>query len=121
MISHTWSRCGGIHKPGEKCRAVRDYKQTDERKLRNKYSWASKSKEIRHKAMNLCELCKLEDVYTYDNLEVHHIYPLKTHPKLLLDNNNLICLCKDHHRMVERGAISPEELMQIARKREENY
>lgn len=119
MIAHSCPRCGRIHRQGERCRAVRQYKQTDERKQRNKYVWANKSKEIRAKANYLCELCKVEGIFVYDNLEVHHIVPIKYAPERLLDNENLICLCQAHHKQADAGQIDAERLQEIAKAREE--
>ena len=114
------SRCGRIHKSGEKCPNSRTtYKSTQERKLRESYDWRQKSIEIREKAQYLCELCRKENRYTYELLEVHHIVPLKDAPDRLLDNYNLICLCAEHHKKAERGEISREVLETIARAREE--
>ena len=37
----------------------------------------------------------------------------------LLDNENLICLCRMHHRLADSGEISQEYLKKLAQKREQ--
>ena len=112
------SRCGKIHPYNVKCNIGRLYLGGEERKLRAKACWHRKSEEIREKANYLCEVCKDQGVYTYDNLEVHHIDSLRSAPEKLLDNSNLICLCVFHHKMADKGEISKEYLRNLAELRE---
>lgn len=48
---------------------------------------------VLEKADYKCEICG-----DTENLEVHHIKPFKTNPLEAYDTDNLICLCKKHHR-----------------------
>lgn len=91
----------------------------DETRLRNKQAWAVKSRQIRTDAHYLCEVCKDKGAYNYKDLSVHHIEKLKDRPDLWLDDDNLICLCKDHHRLAEAGLIDKEYLHKLAKKRNE--
>ena len=114
--------CGRIHQANEVCYRNKWYKDNKgERKLRNKHCWAKKSQEVRDKANYLCEVCKDEGKITYDNLEVHHIIKLSEDANGLLDNLNLVCLCQEHHKMADAGAIDKEYLINLAERREENY
>ena len=88
------SRCGKIHPSDHKCTVGREYTGGNERKLRSTYAWTLKSQEIRERANHLCEVCRDQNIYTYNNIEVHHIEKVKDDESLLLDDNNLICLCK---------------------------
>jgi 5-methylcytosine-specific restriction endonuclease McrA len=63
------------------------------------------SKFIREDSQYLCEVCRSYGVYNYDNLEVHHITKVKDDPSRLLDRDNLICLCRQHHKMADKGKI----------------
>ena len=91
------SRCGKVHQVGFKCTSIkRKYVGGNERKLRSSYKWKEKSLEIRDHAHYLCEVCRDEGELTYNNIEVHHIEKVKDSPEMLLDNNNLICLCQFH-------------------------
>ena len=113
------SRCGKIHPQNFKCTQGKVYDGGTERQARNTYAWELKSKEIRERANYLCEVCRDNNIYTYKNLEVHHITKIREDETLLLDNYNLICLCQQHHKEADRGNIDADYLRELARKREE--
>ena len=117
------ARCGRIHDTKYPCKKIPVYNtRGPEAKLRATYAWAEKSKAIRKKAGYLCEVCRDKDErYVYDNIEVHHINPLKAAPEQLLDDYNLICLCQEHHKKAEAGEISKEYLRALAYRREELF
>ena len=112
------SKCGRIHDYTYKCTPDKRIKNTNESKLRSTYKWKMKSLEIREKANYLCEVCRRENIYNYD-VEVHHIESIKDNKALLLDDSNLICLCKMHHKLAEAGQISKEYLRKLAQIREQ--
>lgn len=113
------SKCGKIHPRGYKC-GKRTYNKHDNDKLRSKYAWTQKAKQIKDDAKGLCEVCTALGRYTYDNLEVHHITKLRDNPDGLLEDDNLICLCVDHHKQADKGVISADYLRDLARKRVNN-
>lgn len=110
-------KCGKIHPRGYNCNVGRIYTKTDESRLRSKYAWTKKAKQIKDDANGLCEVCKAQGVYTYDGLEVHHITKLREKPDGLLEDDNLICLCSYHHKQADTGEIDAEYLRQLAKKR----
>lgn len=113
------SRCGKIHEVGFKCITIkRKYVGGNERKLRSKHKWTDKSLEIRDNAHYLCEVCKDEGTLTYNDLEVHHIEKVTDSPELLLENNNLICLCQFHHKLADAGQLDKAYLKRLAGQRE---
>ena len=112
------SKCGKIHDINYKCSKDKRIKTDSEAKLRSSYKWKMKSLEIREKANYLCEVCRAENKYNYD-VEVHHIVSIKEDKALLLDDSNLICLCKLHHKLAETGQIDKEYLQELALKREQ--
>lgn len=115
------SRCGRIHPYGYVCGHMRPrykYQGGKERELRNTWDWHKKSQEIRDRAQHLCEACRDKGRYVYDNLEVHHIEKLAEHPELLLEDENLVCLCVSCHKQADRGEIPKDYLRELARKRE---
>lgn len=114
------SKCGKIHSTKYKCTVGKKYFGGDERKLRNKSVWARKSQEIRAKADYLCEVCRDQGIYTYNNLEVHHIVKIKDDPDMYLDDLNLICLCQNHHKKAEKGMMN-DYLRKLAEKRENGF
>ena len=113
------SRCGKIHSSGYKCNVGRVYNVGVERELRNTYKWAQKSVVIREASNYLCAVCRDKGIYNYNNIEVHHIEKLKDHPDKLLEDENLICLCAEHHRQADRGEIATDYLKKLVRDREE--
>lgn len=118
-IYKSCSVCGKIHSRSGKCPFKRSYFATgDDRKLRGTSAWQKKSIEIREKANYLCEVCKDQGEYVFDDLEVHHIVKLKDDPTKAFDNMNLICLCQFHHRMADAGDIPTDYLMDIVERRE---
>lgn len=112
------SVCGRIHNYNEHCH--REYKKstTNESKLRSTNKWRLKSLQIRERANNLCEVCRDHNVYTYEDVEVHHIEKIKDHRELLLEDTNLICLCKMHHKLADAGDLDKEYLSKLAQDRE---
>jgi len=113
------SKCGKIHPTSYVCNAnKRIYVGGEERKLRSKNKWTEKSKEIRERANHLCEVCRDEGKYIYNDLEVHHITKVKDDSSKLLDNENLICLCQFHHKEADKGALDIDYLRRLATERE---
>ena len=112
------SRCGKLHPYNYKCKKGIIYKKVDEDKLRWEYKWKLKTVEIRERANYLCEVCRDQGVWTYDDVEVHHIKKLREAPELYLDNDNLICLCKKHHKEADNNEIDMDYLTGLAIKRE---
>lgn len=112
------SSCGRLHPRNYVCNKNRKHRNTVVRKLRGTYAWENKSLEVRAKANWLCEACKDQGIYTYDNLEVHHIEPLERSPEALLEDKNLICLCRTCHDWADNGKLSKEYLLRLAAARE---
>lgn len=112
------SKCGKIHPRGYKCSAGRIYNKTSDDKLRSKYAWTKKAKQIKEDANGLCEVCKALGVYNYDNLEVHHITKLRADPNGLLDDDNLIALCVYHHKQADDGELDADYLRELVKVRQ---
>ena len=79
-----------------------------------------KSQEIRERAHHLCEVCKDQGIFTYEDLEVHHIIKIKDDQSRVLDNDNLICLCQEHHKQADNNEIDVDYLRRLAQVREES-
>ena len=120
-IYKSCSKCGKIHNTNYKCNAgykeIRTYDEA--RKLRNTYKWHKKAEQIKQDSKFLCAICLEEGIYNYKDIEVHHIDKIRENKERLLDNNNLICLCREHHRQADEGIISKEHLFELVEKREE--
>ena len=112
------SRCGKIHPRNYKCNIGRTYQpKTGADRLRSQRRWTEKAKQIKEDAQGLCEYCKSLGIYTYDNLEVHHITKLRDNPNEWINDSNLICLCRRHHKEADNGEIPAEKLRELAEKR----
>ena len=111
------SRCGKVHDTKYKCRVgVKKYSYK-ESVLRNTHDWHKKSEQIRADSRYLCAICEDKGIFNTNNLEVHHIIKLKDNPELLLEDSNLICLCRTHHKQADRGNFSVEYLQELVQKR----
>lgn len=114
------SKCGRIHDINYKCKVGNEYKvkyDYDEARLRNTYEWHTKAEQIKKDSKYLCSVCFAEGIYNYNELETHHIEKLKERPDLLLEDINLICLCRKHHKLADKGMIKKEYLKELAAKR----
>lgn len=112
-------KCGRIHQGNYRCNAGRLPRgKTPDQRLRSTNRWTLKAKEIKERSKWLCALCLEEGRYNYDDLEVHHITKLKDAPEKLLDDDNLICLCKYHHELADANKIDAEHLRKLAEARE---
>lgn len=112
------SRCGKIHDTRFKCNVGKEYRGGKERELRSSYAWTKKSRETRENAQHLCEVCRDMGIYTYDNLEVHHIEKVRDNKDRLLDDSNLIVLCVQHHKDADAGKLKKDYLKKLVEKRE---
>lgn len=81
--------------------------------------WKNKRNEIRERDLNLCQMCirgMSNTSYKYNSdVEVHHIIPLVEDYGKRLDNDNLICLCKYHHELAEKGKIERKVLLDFVK------
>lgn len=112
------SRCGKLHPRDSVCTKGKVYRGGRERVLRGTYAWEKKSLEIRAKANWLCEVCRDVGIYTYNDLQVHHIVRVEDDPDQLLDDNNLICLCVPCHNQADKGELDKDYLLRLAEARE---
>lgn len=114
------SRCGKIHEYNYKCNKGKIYKHNDIDKLRSTRAWTIKSIEIREASNYLCSVCLDKGIYNYDNVEVHHIEKLQDKPDLFLENENLICLCKQHHKEADNNKLDKDYLINLVKLRDNN-
>ena len=120
IIYKSCSKCGKIHSTNYKCKADNKYKskyEYEEGRLRNTYAWHTKAEQIKKDSKYLCSVCYEEGIYNYNELETHHIEKLKDRPELLLEDTNLICLCKRHHKLADSMMIDKEYLKELVKKR----
>ena len=92
--------CGRIHDSREDCgrRPPKKYRREESERGRNTRAWKRKAEQIKTDSHYLCENCLSQGVLTWDGLEAHHIIKLRERPDLLLDDDNLVCLCEKCHK-----------------------
>lgn len=118
--------CGRIHakdhdcgrRPKPKNRKGRAYHRDERETGRYSYAFAVKSRDIKERSHYLCAVCLNEGRLTYKGLETHHITKLRDAPELLLEDSNLICLCRDCHKRADSGRIDRDLLKELAKQRD---
>lgn len=68
---------------------------------------------IKKRDKYLCQVCLKDNIYAYNNLQVHHIIPIEKDNDKKLDSDNLITLCSYHHKQAEINKISKEQLSNL--------
>jgi 5-methylcytosine-specific restriction endonuclease McrA len=111
--------CSSYHKTTEKCpnKTYRIKEPTKASKFRETWTWRKKSLAIRQLDLFLCLYCKSKSIYTFENLEVHHIIPIVKAWDQRLNDENLITLCSQCHTLAELGEISTDNLYQLIKNR----
>ena len=111
--------CGMIHPKGYRCpRRPKRQRQHNKRfaAFRSSWAWQQKRQKILERDFHLCRICNAGGygafrVSSDAELQVHHIVPLEEREDLRLEEDNLIALCAQHHRMADDGKI-PRSLLQ---------
>ena len=110
--------CGKIHSTDNPCAKPITRGDATAYALRQSNRWHTKSNVIREQSHYLCAVCLDHGIINHEGIDVHHIKKLRDHPELLLDDDNLVCLCKTHHKQADDGLIEPEYLYQLVKKRQ---
>lgn len=107
--------CMRIHDSKFDCgrKPVRKKPINDINKFRWSRKWREKRNDIVERDLHLCQVCKQDNQFTYNDLEVHHITSLEQDFDKRLDDDNLITLCEGHHEEAERGEITKEYLYKL--------
>lgn len=94
-------------------RYYRDRENNSYRLFYSSKAWRDKRKEILERDNHACAICS--ELYRITMAQdVHHILNLRENYDLRLDNDNLISLCSDHHKMVHSfGADNKEKLLKL--------
>ena len=120
----TCKYCGIVprgHKCPHKTYTKKTY-DTEADRFRKSKRWTNKSIEIRYRDRYLCRVCEANLYNTvwqfnYKEVEVHHIEKLNENFDKRLDNDNLISLCRYHHKMADDGKIPKEELQELIKEK----
>lgn len=121
----TCTYCRKIHGKEINCTAKKGYyreknsryeKDKDYIKFIKSKKWHEKSQEIKLLDSYCCLMCKSLGLISPKYLEVHHIIKFRNDLSLKLENNNLITLCVNHHKMADSSKISTNELHRLINK-----
>ena len=75
------------------------------RKRRSSGLWIRTKDKVKDRQKGLCYVCALEGRYVaYD--DVHHIIPAESNLELFYDLDNVLGLCKGHHRLIHKLNIN---------------
>ena len=105
-----------------KCTAKKGYyrdkntryqKDKDYLKFIKSKQWYEKSQEIKLLDAYCCLMCQSLGLISPKYLEVHHIVKVRNDSSLKLDNDNLITLCVNHHKMADSNKIQASELYRL--------
>ena len=117
----TCKYCGIVERGNHIC-PYKTYKKkaydTEADKFRKTKRWTKKSLEVRQRDRYLCRVCEANlyntiQQFTFNDIDVHHIVPINEDYNKRLDNDNLITLCRYHHKMADDGKIPREELQKL--------
>lgn len=118
----TCTYCRKIHGKEINCKAKRGYyreknsryeKDKDYLNFIKSKQWHNKSQEIKLLDSHCCLVCESLNLISPVYLEVHHIVKFRNDSSLGLDNNNLITLCVNHHKMADSNKIQASELYRL--------
>ena len=86
-----------------------------ERKFRSSSKWQQCRKEVLARDKHLCVICYKEEgfVSVHEKLDVHHIESLHKAWKKRCVEDNLITLCKRHHKLADNGEYTEEYLRKL--------
>lgn len=125
MKLKTCTYCRKIHGKEIKCTEKKGYyrdknaryeKDKDYTSFIKSKKWNNKSQEIKLLDSYCCLMCKFLGLISPKYLEVHHIIKFRKDSSLKLDNNNLITLCVNHHKMADSNKIQASELHRLINK-----
>ena len=124
-------KCGKVHRLGETCISKKKKitkKQERQSDFAQKYSefmssfkWKNEREDAKRRSWYLCAICALMGRYDgkrkwdKQELEVHHIEPLKEAWERRTDRTNIIALCREHHEEAEKGLIARGLLHEVAK------
>ena len=112
------SYCGRIHDRHTVCQqkaaaiSRRQHKSNDKiTRFRNSSIWKDCVRpQALKRDLNFCRVCLADGYVNSDDIQVHHIVPMREDFSRRDDLDNLICLCSFHHEQAEAGYISRAEL-----------
>lgn len=94
------STCGKIIAEGAQCSCkktayiAKNLNKSDEKDPIHSKEWRAKRLQIIKRDNYVCQRCFIKyKLINTEELTVHHILSRKTHPELMFEDYNLVCLC----------------------------
>lgn len=117
--------CQKIHDSKYDCgmKPSKTNKRTEKDRFRYTAAWQQKREAVRERDRYLCQIC-IRGLYgtvrrfNSENLSVHHANKLNESYEQRLDDNNLLTLCEQHHKMADEGTIPKEQIIAIIREQQ---
>lgn len=105
--------CGRVHDRKYDCgkRPAKINKRTSVAdRFRNTSAWQQKREEIKERDNYLCQICirnlyDTKKIMNYENISVHHAEKLEENYEKRLDNDNLLTVCEQHHKLCDKNII----------------
>lgn len=83
------------------------------RRDKNDEKWQAVKKVVKKRDKNICQICKCltrveaeksnKDALpiTLNVIDPAHIYPVSLYPEIMYEANNIMCLCRHHHSLID--------------------
>lgn len=105
--------CGRVHDKKYDCgkRPAIIYKRTSlVDRFRNTSAWQQKREEIKERDNYMCQICirnlyDTKKIMNYENISVHHAEKIEENFEKRLDNDNLLTVCEQHHKLCDKNII----------------
>lgn len=105
--------CGRVHDRKYDCgkRPTIIYKRTSAAdRFRYTSAWQQKREEIKERDNYLCQICirnlyDTKKIMNYEYISVHHAEKLEENFEKRLDNDNLLTVCEQHHKLCDKNII----------------
>lgn len=105
--------CGRIHDKKYDCgkRPIQNrIRNSAADRFRYTYAWQQKREQIKARDNYLCQIC-IRNLYNTkktlnsENISVHHAEKIEQNYEKRLDNENLLTVCEQHHKMCDNFEI----------------
>lgn len=83
------------------------------RRDKNDEKWQSVKKTVKKRDKNICQICRCltgdeaiksrKDavLITFSIIDPAHIYPVSKYPEIMYEADNIMCLCRHHHSLID--------------------
>lgn len=113
--------CGRVHDRKYDCgkRPAKVYTRTSAAdRFRYTSAWQQKREEIKERDNYLCQICirnlyDTKKILNHENISVHHAEKLEENFEKRLENDNLLTVCEQHHKLCDKNIIPYDVVKRI--------